>query len=173
MRVAFTGIAIIGLLVMGGTAKAQTSGEARVWQGEAFVIGFPTEAAQTACEGYAGIGDFYRVLYRPIIADSPENDITHDEGLTFIGSRNALHYYTDNGVSFAAPGYGYVIYLGTHGQSSRETNPPATAPFHLQIAPERIKLNTTFVTMNGTLSRWEAHIGCNVEIRAVLTLRID
>jgi len=173
MRVAFTGIAVIGLLVMGGTGKAQTSEEPQVWQGEAFVIGFPSEAAQTACEGYAEIGDFYRVLYRPIIPDSPENGVTHDEGLTFIGSRNALHYYTDNGVSFVAPGNGYVIYLGTHGQSSRQTSSPAAVPFHLQIAPERIALNTTFVNISGTLNSWEDHTGCNVVIKAALTSRID
>jgi hypothetical protein len=173
MRVAFTGLAIIGFLAMGGTAKAQTSTEPQVWQGDAFVIGFPSAAAKTACDGYAVIGDFYRVLYRPIIADSPDNGVTHDEGLTFIGSRNALHYYTDNGVSFVTPGNAYVIYLGTHGQSSSQTNWPATIPFHLQFAPQTVALDTKVVTIHGTLDSWENHTGCNVEIRAALTLRID
>jgi hypothetical protein len=173
MLIAFTGTAVLVLSVLGSAAQAQTSTEPQVWQGEAFVTGFTSEVAKNACEGYAAVGDFYRVLYRPIIADSPENGVTHDEGLTFIGSRNALHYYTDNGVSFAKPGNGYAIYLGTHAQSSSETNGPATIPFRLQIGPEKITLNTKVVTISGSLDSWENHTGCNVEISAALTLRID
>ena len=174
MRNAIAAAAVLGLSVLGGAAQAATSTDPQVWQGEAFVTGFTTAAAKTACTtgNIAAIGDYYLVVYRPIIAGSPNNPVTDDEGLSFFGSRNAIHYFTSDGVSFATPGNAFILYLSTHAESSGQTATPAAVPFNLKIT-KGITLKTQAITITGSLNDWENVTGCDVTISAALTERID
>jgi hypothetical protein len=159
--------AIFGLSTGGGAM----AGEPQVWQGQAFITGFTSAAAEAACTaaGAAATGDYYVVIYRPIIPGSPNNQTTNDEGITFVGGRNALHYHTNNGVSFAKPGEATVDYLDSHA----EFPTPTSAAFHLNISPAKITLTTQTVTMSGFLDGWENVDGCNITFTAALDLRVD
>jgi len=168
----YAAAALLGITLAAGAARAQTASEPQVWQGEAFITGFTSAAAQTACATNAAVGDYYLVIYRPIITGSPNNGVTNDEGLTFIGGRNAIHYFTDDGVSFAKPGDGYVLYLSTHAGSSGFTTAPASVPFSLKIT-KGISLTTPNITITGSLDDWEATTGCDVTISSALALRVD
>jgi hypothetical protein len=165
------GIAIFGLVALGGAAQAASP---QVWQGEAFITGFTTAKAKATCTAgnTASIGDFYLVVYRPIIVGSANNGRTNDEGLTFFGSRNTVHYSTDDGVSFAKPGKGYVFYLDTHAGSSGETTSPASVPFNLKIT-KGITLKTQNITISGSLNDWLSASGCDITFSAALTERVD
>jgi hypothetical protein len=171
-RAAAVAAAIFGLST-GGGAMAGTAAEPQVWQGQAFITGYANAAAEAACSATraASIGDFYLVIYRPIIPGSPNNGSTNDEGITFFGGRNGLHYHTDVGISFAKPGEANIEYLGTHAQFSGTAT--ASAPFRLKIAPARITLKTQTVTMSGSLDDWENVDGCNIMFTAALDLRVD
>jgi hypothetical protein len=164
--------AVLGLSFLGTGAQAA---DPQVWQGDAFITGYANATAQSVCVSgdIASIGDNYRIVYRPIIAGSPANSAKDNEGITFFGSRNAIHYYTDDGTSFAKPGKSYIIYLKTRAESSGQTTPPAAIPFHLTISPTKITLTTQTVTISGTLDDFEDASGCNVTFTAALDRRVD
>ena len=166
--------AALGLSFLGIGAQA-ASAPPQVWQGDAFITGFTNAAAESVCVsgGVASIGDNYRIVYRPIISGSPANSAKDNEGITFFGSRNAIHYYTDAGTSFAKPGKAYIIYLKTRAESSLQVTPPAAIPFHLTISPTKITLTTQTVTISGTLDDFEDVSGCNVSFTAALDRRVD
>jgi hypothetical protein len=166
--------AILGLSVVGSAATAATSTDPQVWQGQAFITGFTTSAAKSTCTAgnAASVGDYYLVVYRPIIAGSPNNGVTNDEGLSFFGTRNAVHYYTDDGVSLATPGNAYVIYLNSHAGSSEQNTSPAAVPFNLKIT-KGITLKTQSITISGSLNDWEDASGCDITFSAALALRVD
>jgi hypothetical protein len=169
------GLAIFGMSLLAAAAQAQTSTEPQVWQGEAFITGFTNKAAETACttNNVASVGDYYLLVYRPIIPGSPNNPATSDEGLTFVGGRDALHYFTDDGVSFEKPGDGYLVYLSSHASSYQQTAAPAAIPFSLKITPAKISLKTPTISVAGSLDDWENTDGCNVTFTSSLVLRVD
>jgi hypothetical protein len=150
---------------------AATAAEPQVWQGQMFITGYTSTAAETACSTDALVGDYYLVVYRPIIAGSPENGVSNDEGLTFFGLRNALHYHTADGVSFSSPGDAFVEYFSTRAESSASST--AETKFDLKIAPAKITLTTQTVTMSGFLDDWEDIAGCDITFTAALDLRVD
>jgi hypothetical protein len=172
-RAAVVAAAFFALSTGSGAMAGGTSTEPQVWQGQAFITGFSSAAAEAACTaaGAASIGDYYVVIYRPIIPGSPNNPTTNDEGLEFVGGRNALRYHTNNGDSFAKPGEAVVEYLSSHAQFTSTTT--ASAPFHLNVSPAKITLTTQTVTMSGFLDGWENVEGCNIIFTAALDLRVD
>jgi hypothetical protein len=165
----------MGVLLLGGAARAQSSSEPQVWQGEAFITGFTTGAAMSACtaQGTVSVGDYFLTIYRPIIPGSPNNPSTSDEGLSFFGGRNGLHYYTADGVSFSKPGNSYLEYLSTHAQSSGMTTGSASVPFNLKITPAAITLTTPTIGIKGSIDDWENTSGCDVTFTASLVERVD
>jgi hypothetical protein len=165
-----------GILAAGlSTTSVAQDTEPQVWQGESFITGFPTKAAESTCtsQGIASVGDYYLVIYRPIIPGSPENPTSDDEGLTFFGGRNAIHYYTDPGVRFAKRGDAYIVYLSTHADASSQSTSPAAIPYDLKISPAKITLKTKTVTISGSIDDFENVSGCDVTLTAALDLRVD
>jgi hypothetical protein len=164
-----------GAMLAAGISTAGMAQEPQVWQGEAFITGFPTKSAESTCtsQGIASVGDYYLLVYRPIIPGSQNNPSSDDEGLTFFGARNAIHYFTDPGVSFTSPGDAYILYLTTHASSDGQTAPPAAIPFKLKISPKKISPTTQTVTISGSLDDFEDTTGCDVSITAALDLRVD
>lgn len=174
MRLA-AAVTVAGFLAPGAAALAQTSTAPQVWQGEAFITGFTSPAAMSACsaQNTAAIGDYYLTIYRPIIPGSPNNPTSGDEGLSFIGSRNGLHYFTADGVSFKSPGNAFIVFLSSHAASGVQTTGSPSVPFNLKITPAAIKLTTTSVTFSGSIDDWDNTTGCNVTLDASLVLRVD
>jgi hypothetical protein len=168
--------ALFGISLLAGVAQAQASSDPQVWQGEVFITGFTNGTAKTVCtdDGVAAVGDFYLLVYRPIIKGSPENGVSSDEGLTFFSSRDATHYNTDDGVSFAKPGKGYVTFFSSHAEArAQPTMPPASVPFDLKITPAKISLTTPTIAITGSVDDFDDVSGCNVTLAASLVRRVD
>jgi hypothetical protein len=168
--------AISGLVALAAAAGAQAQ-TPQVWQGTAFITGFTTTAAQTACtaNNTASPGDDYVVVYRPIIPGSTGNPATSDEGFSFFGGRNGVHYFTSVGVSFAIPGNAYIIELSSHASSSQVANTTVAPaiPFSLHITPAAISAKTQTVTIAGFLDNFFNVTGCDIKITAALDLRVN
>jgi hypothetical protein len=164
----------IGLGILVGATQARAANP-QVWQGAAFITGFPNTTAEAACAAgnTASVGDDFVIEYRPIIPGSPANGTGNDEGISFFGGRNGLHYFTHTGVRFTTPGKAYVISLGSRASSSEVANTGVapSIPFSLTISPANISLTTPTVTISGTLDDWFNVTGCNVTFNAALDRR--
>ncbi len=166
----------IGLGLVAGATHAQAQ---QVWQGTAFITGFTSTTAQAVCEAgnTAAIGNDFVVVYRPIILGSPNNGSGNDEGLSFFGGRNGLHYFTADNTRFPSATKAYLISLGSHANSQSAANTAAapTIPVSVKITSPTtaITLTTPAITLKGSLDNWFNVAGCNVNFTAALDLRVD
>ncbi len=174
MRVVATAAVLaLSALALPGQAQAVTP---QVWQGTAFISGFTTPAAKEACtaDNAASVGDDYVLVYRPIIAGSTTNPSSSDEGLSFFGGRNGVHYFTADGGSFATPSDAYIIVLDSHASSSQVSNTTVAPaiPYALKIT-KSITAKTPSVTISGSIGNFFNVSGCDITFTASLDLRID
>jgi hypothetical protein len=174
MRVAATAVVLtFSVFGLAGQARAVTP---QVWQGTAFISGFTTPAAKEACTAAnaASTGDDYVLVYRPIIAGSTTNPSSSDEGLSFFGVRNAVHYFTADGGSFATPSDAYIIVLDSHASSSQVSNTTVAPaiPYAMKIT-KTITVNTPSVTISGSIGNFFNVTGCDINFTASLDRRID
>jgi hypothetical protein len=158
----FKAAAILGMTALAAATQAWAT-EPQVWQGTVFIDSV-TGACTTA--NVAAVGDYYTMVYRPIIAGSQ----TGPEGLTFIGARDGQAWYTlSDSASFKSAAEANILTLGSHATSDFATS---AGGYSLTILPEPIGLTTPTVTITGLLSNFWDVSGCNVTISAALAARV-
>jgi hypothetical protein len=159
----FAAAAVLALAALATAGQAQAASEPQVWQGTVFVESV-TGACTTA--GVTSVGDYYTMVYRPIIPGSQ----TGPEGLTFIGARAGQAWYTLSATaSFSSPAVANILALYSHATS---TFAASTGGYSLTILPAPIATNTPTVTITGMLSNFWDTSGCNVTISAALAARV-
>ena len=146
-------------LALSATAPAHAASQ--VWQGTLFI----TSVTDACSAANTSVGDYYTVVYRPIISGSQSGP----EGLSFIGSRSGQYWSTlSSTASFQSPALANILSFGSHATRSYATS---AGGYSLIILPNVVTLQTPTVTMTGQLSNFWNVSGCNVTVSAALTER--
>lgn len=161
MRIVRLAAAIATALALGATAPAQAASQ--VWQGTLFI----TSVTGACAAANTSTGDYYTVVYRPIISGSQNGP----EGLSFISSRSGQYWSTlSSTASFQSAAQANILSFGSHATQSYAAS---GGGYSLIILPDVVTLQTPTVTMTGQLSNFWNVSGCNVTVSAALTQRVN